>query len=276
MKKINKLPFLLVLLLGITGHHINSAEINQETPLDPLIRLERTLQSTEWVYAMPIGELRALELPIKQSIIVALKFGRVIIRDKEGVFHDTKHDWYLTRGKSGEWNYKDFNYIQGGPVVSHLHPTRPKEQQGTGVLVYPLMGLYEALASDGAESNEQGLFMCIYVLIRDLCRALMNYLFGLVGDADDKKEGKPIKEGKDSSEERKLDAIIVSTGMYDELGVSQEAIDYLQRLKDNEGKTNHGDSIKEYYILNSQEVPGKLLELAKKGYSVGTLLHITC
>lgn len=63
--------------------------------------------------------------------------------------------------------------------------------------------------------------------------------------------------------------VIVSTGVHDDLGISNLTKDYLQKLKDSDG-------IGEYYILNSKEVPKKHNECVIAGKQVYTLLHTTC
>ena len=64
--------------------------------------------------------------------------------------------------------------------------------------------------------------------------------------------------------------VIVSIGVRGALGISQEAEDYLKKLRD-EDKT-----IEKYYILNSREVPAIHNECVKNGKQVYTLLHTTC
>ncbi|MEM9416888.1 MAG: hypothetical protein AAF963_00870 [Bacteroidota bacterium] len=63
--------------------------------------------------------------------------------------------------------------------------------------------------------------------------------------------------------------VIVSIGVREALGISQEAEDYLKKLEE-EGK------IGEYYILNSKEVPARHNACVKAGKKVYTLLHTTC
>ncbi len=63
--------------------------------------------------------------------------------------------------------------------------------------------------------------------------------------------------------------VIVSIGVTDDLGISQEARDYLAKLK-------AAGKIGAYYILNSKEVPAKHNGCVKAGKRVYTLLHSTC
>ena len=78
----------------------------------------------------------------------------------------------------------------------------------------------------------------------------------------------------ESREPKHFDAIIISLGMNESLGVNEEVVPYLNTLV--EGVYAPNKSLTEYYILPSREVPGKQLELLQKGYKVGVLLHVTC
>ena len=63
--------------------------------------------------------------------------------------------------------------------------------------------------------------------------------------------------------------IIVSTGVNDDLGVSQAAKDYLEDLKTQ-------NKIQAYYLLNSKKVPAQHNACVKANKKVYTLLHTTC
>lgn len=66
-----------------------------------------------------------------------------------------------------------------------------------------------------------------------------------------------------------IDAIIVSTGMVDALGVDTSTRDYLKKLKPD-------GAIKAYKVCNSKEVMKQHNDWVVQGYKVGTLLHSTC
>ena len=81
-----------------------------------------------------------------------------------------------------------------------------------------------------------------------------------------------LHEWKKGPNKSKLNAIIVSTGMDDELGVADDVIERYQRTVDR----GHPAEIEEFHVLNSRKVPEmylKLLNKYKGGVSV--LLHIT-
>ena len=71
----------------------------------------------------------------------------------------------------------------------------------------------------------------------------------------------------------RLHAIIISTGMNDELGLADGVADRYHRII----ARRNPKEIKAFHVLNSRKVPGKYLELLKKyNGGVSVLLHITC
>ena len=63
--------------------------------------------------------------------------------------------------------------------------------------------------------------------------------------------------------------VIISIGMNNQLGVHASTRSYLHELKEQ-------GIIKDFYILNSKDVPNKHNNLVRQGNQVYTLLHSTC
>lgn len=118
----------------------NHQEIPNKTTIPNDIR-NKLREEQNWDYYLKINELNKLK--VNHPIIVALKEGSVILRDRAGNFLETnkREDYILTPNYCMKWNYKEFGRKQEEPKMGHLGPNKPLSQQGTGLLPYAIRGL---------------------------------------------------------------------------------------------------------------------------------------
>ena len=83
---------------------------------------------SEWDFIIPEEEFQKIH-GHKFAVILALKFGTVIYKDIDGKIITSNDDIMITANEVVRpWNYKDI-----GTTVTHKHPKRPKDKQGTGL-----------------------------------------------------------------------------------------------------------------------------------------------